>query len=127
VVYLDSSAIVKLVLHEAESLALRAFLDGHPKRSSCGLARTEVLRTVGPSAPGARERARRVVATLDLMQLDDALLDAAGELEGDLRSLDASHVAAARTLGQDLECLVTYDHRMAAAAESLGMMVVAPS
>jgi predicted nucleic acid-binding protein len=127
VVYLDSSAIVKLVLHEAESLALRAFLDGHPKRSSCGLARTEVLRAVAPAGLSARERARRVVATLDLMQLEDALLDAAGELEGDLRSLEVIHVAAARTLGHDLECLVTYDRRMAVAAESLGMTVAAPS
>jgi predicted nucleic acid-binding protein len=35
VVYLDSSAIVKLVVAEAESPALRRYLAHEPERASC--------------------------------------------------------------------------------------------
>jgi predicted nucleic acid-binding protein len=128
VVYLDSSAIVKLVVDETESAALRRFLSDRPARASCGLARVEVRRAVAPRGAEAMERARRAIARLDLVQLDDRLLDAAGALAtADLRSLDAIHVAAARQLGEDLECLVTYDGRMAAAATALGLTVAGPS
>jgi predicted nucleic acid-binding protein len=127
VVYLDSSAIVKLVVREAESAALRRFLRDRPSRASCGLARVEVPRAVAARGPAAIDRARRVVISLDLVRLDDALLDAAGDLEpAELRSLDAIHVTAARELRQDLECVVTYDRRMAVAAEAIGLTVVAP-
>ncbi|MGI8728437.1 MAG: type II toxin-antitoxin system VapC family toxin [Solirubrobacteraceae bacterium] len=127
VVYLDSSAVVKLVVRESESAALRRFLAGRATRASCGLARTEVRRAVAQSGEKTRERARRVIATLDLIQLDDALLDGAGDLHGDLRSLDAIHVAAAQSLGPDLECVVTYDRRMAAAVTAAGLAAAAPS
>ncbi len=127
-VYLDSSAIVKLVVHEAETRALRTFLRSRAERASCGLARAEVPRAVAVRGSAAVRRSRRVVATLDLVGLDDALLDAAGRLAGaDLRSLDAIHVAAARELGEDLECLVTYDRRLASAARALGLVVDAPA
>lgn len=126
-IYLDSSAIVKLVVREAESDALLGFLRGRAQRASCGLARVEVARAVASRGRSAVERARGIVATLDLIALDDALLDAAGDLAGDLRSLDAIHVSAARSLGTDLECIVTYDGRMSAAATTIGLGVAAPA
>ena len=62
------------------------------------------------------------------MRLDDALLDAAGALDpGVLRSLDAIHLAAALTVAAQLEAVVTYDPRMAAAARLLGLRVSAPA
>jgi predicted nucleic acid-binding protein len=125
VVYLDSTAIVKLVVHETESAALRRFLRAHPARASCGLARVEVPRAVAVAGTAAIRRAREIVATLDLIGLGDGLLDAAGDLEADLRSLDAIHVAAARTLGADLDLVVTYDRRMSAAAAAIGLTVAA--
>lgn len=65
---------------------------------------------------------------LDLVALDDELLDDAGLLgTGPLRSLDAIHLAAARSLGQDLVAVVTYDSRMAVAATTLGLDVASPS
>ena len=126
-VYLDSSAIVKLVVNEAESVALRRFLVSHTARTSCGLARVEVPRAVAPRGAAAIAIAQRIVAALDLVQLEDRLLDAAGRLAVGLRSLDAIHVAAAQHLGEDLDCVVTYDRRMAVAAEAMGMVVVSPS
>jgi predicted nucleic acid-binding protein len=118
---------VKLVVQEAESDALGRFLAGGSTRTSCALVRVEVPRAVAPRGAAAVQRARGVVATLDLVRLDDALLDAAGDLQVALRSLDAIHVAAACELGDDLECLVTYDRRMAAVAETLGLAVRSPA
>lgn len=127
-VYLDSSAIVKLVVHEAESAALRRFLRSRPARGSCAIARVEVPRAVAAVGTEAVQRARLVVGALQLVQLDDALLDAAGALSlAEVRSLDAIHIAAARELGDDLDCLVTHDRRMTVAAEAIGSHVAAPA
>lgn len=127
-VYLDSSAIVKLVVREAESGALRRFLGRHSARASCGLARVEVPRAVAPQGGDAPARARRILAGMHLIQLDEALLDAAGALDAaGLRSLDAIHLIAARELGEDLDYVVTYDRRMGVAATAMGLAVVGPS
>jgi hypothetical protein len=127
-VYLDSSALVKLVVVESESAALRRFLRRHPRRASSALARTEVVRAVRHLGARATTRARQVVQRIDLVRLDDALLDAAASLdESILRSLDAIHLASAQAMAAELEAIVTYDTRMAAGAEKLGLPVVAPA
>ncbi len=127
-VYLDSSALVKLVVLEPESRALRAYLRGEPQRVSCGLARTEVLRAVRPVGPAAIAAARRLLQRIDLIRLDDALFDAAGMLEPvGLRSLDAVHLAAAHLVAPVLRAIVTYDRRMAEGAGALGFAIVAPA
>lgn len=126
-VYLDSSALVKLVVAETESTALRRYLRGEPRRASCALARAEVIRAVRPHGAAALTRARRLLRRLDLVQLDDELLDSAAALDGSvLRSLDAIHLAAAQTLGDELTAVVTYDERMTTAAGLLSLAVDAP-
>ena len=126
-VYLDSSALVKLVVAEPESSALRRELRGEPDRASCTLARVEVVRAVRPHGAAAVTRARRLLRRIDLVQLDDELLDAAAILDGGvLRSLDAIHLAAAQTLEDDLDAVITYDERMTTAARLIGLTVRAP-
>ncbi len=126
-VYLDSSALVKLVVREPESAALRRFLRGHPQRVSCGLARTEVPRAVRHLGPAALRRARLLLRHVHLIRLDDALLDAAAALDSRiLRSLEAIHLAAAQLLSPEIQAIVTYDQRMATAAALLGFAVIAP-
>lgn len=126
-VYLDSSALVKLVVVERESAALRTYLRAEPRRASCALARVEVVRAVRPHGGAATTRARRLLRRLDLVQLDDELLDSAAALDGGvLRSLDAIHLAAAQTLGDEITAVVTYDERMTTAARMLGLAVAAP-
>lgn len=57
-----------------------------------------------------------------------ALFEEAGRLEpAVLRSLDAVHLAAALALGDDLETVVTYDSRLAEAAQSNGIAVTSPT
>jgi len=126
-VYLDSSALVKLVVEEPESGGLRHYLAQRPRRISCALARVEVVRAVRPQGPLAIERARRLLLCIGLLRLDETLLDAAAFIEGGvLRSLDAIHLAAAQTLAGDLSEVVTYDVRMADAARLLGLSVTSP-
>jgi len=127
-VYLDSSALVKLVVEEPESQALVAYLDDRPTRVSSALARVEVARAVRPQGSRAVARARQLLARIALLHLDDALLDTAAALEADhLRSLDAIHIASARTVSSGLAALVTYDRRMAEAASGVGLTVTAPA
>ncbi len=127
-VYLDSSVLVKLVVRETESDALRGYLRQRPQRVSCGLARTEVLRAARHLGPPVVRRARQLLRRLDLIRLDDSLLDAAAAVDPRvLRSLDAIHLAAAQLIAAELEAFVTYDRRMAAAADLLGFQVIAPS
>lgn len=127
-VYLDSSALVKLVVAEPESDALAAYLRDRPQRVSSALARVEVVRAVLPHGEAAAQRARQLLQRLALLRLDDVLLDAAAGLEGAvLRSLDAIHIAAAQTLGREHTELITYDLRMADAARGVGFEVIAPA
>jgi uncharacterized protein len=125
--YFDASALVKLVVREPESGALDRWLGTRVSMTSCTLARTEVVRAVWPGGRRIVDHARGLLENIDLIQLDDELLDLAGELEGPLRSLDAIHLAAALELGDELEAVVTYDTRMARAAEALGLRALAPS
>lgn len=129
--YLDSSALVKLVKREAESEALRHFLRRHSTdgRVTSTLARVEVVRAFAAGGPGAVAHARRQLARLDQVHLDRDLLDAASTLAPGmlLRSLDAIHLAAAHSVGADLRSVVTYDRRMQEAAAALGIMVNAPA
>ena len=124
--YLDSSAIVKLATQEPESDALRRYLRRRRLVSSA-LARTEVLRAMLPSGPDAVGRGRRVLGGLDLIRISNRILTTAGALLPiDLRSLDAIHLATAEQLGDELGVIVTYDARMARAAELLGYRIEAP-
>lgn len=128
-VYLDSSALVKLVVLEPESSSLADHLRRRRDRVSCALARVEVVRAVRAHGRPAINRAQALLARTSLLRLDDALLDEAAALDGGatLRSLDAVHLAAARALGDGFAEVVTYDDRMAEAARQLGLRVVAPA
>jgi predicted nucleic acid-binding protein len=129
-VYLDSSAIVKLVVREPESASLFGWLNDWPTRISSAVARVEVLRALGRSGAGdsARRRAIDVLDRMALIAVDRSVLDAAGDLRPrDVRSLDAIHLATALALRTDLAWLVTYDQRLAAAAASSHLDVSAPA
>ena len=125
--YLDSSAVVKLVVAEPESAALRNHLRRRRPLVSSALARTEVLRALLPSGEIALSRAHEVLRRLDLVRINDRVLDAAGMLQpAQVRSLDAIHLATAQLLGEDLGQVITYDDRMVDAARSLGLKIISP-
>jgi predicted nucleic acid-binding protein len=126
--YLDTSALVKLVIEERESVALREFVARAEVASSL-LARTELLRAVRRYPDGkAVDRADDVLDRMRLIPVDELQFVEAGRIPPlGLRSLDALHVVSAlRLLRAGLQAVVTYDERMAEAARMHGLPVVAP-
>jgi predicted nucleic acid-binding protein len=125
--YLDSSAVVRLAVREAESVALRRYLRRRRPLVSSSLARTEVLRALLLAGDDAVAAGLKVLTRLDFVRISNRVLDEAAALRPvQIRSLDAIHLATAVQLGQDLGALVTYDDRMAEAAKKIGHRVVAP-
>lgn len=128
-IYLDSSALLKLILREPESEALEAWLVDHRDavRVSSALAIVEVERACRRIDERLVGEARRLLAGLDLVPLDGQLLESAAELPGrTLRSLDALHLASALALDPDLQAFVAYDARLATAATDAGLVVARP-
>ena len=118
--YLDASAIVKLVKAEPESDALISSIAQWPDRVTAALARVEVHRALWRLGASRTHhvRADAVLSGLVLIQVDDAILvRAASFKDRNLRTLDAVHLAAALTLGDDPDVFITYDARLARAAE----------
>lgn len=125
-VYLDSSALVKLVVEEPESEDLRTFVGDRVVVSST-VARTEVIRAVARAEPERVSAAEKVLAETSLIIIDGPLASAAAWVEpASIRSLDAIHLATARRLEVGLEALVTYDRRMVDAARMAGLRVASP-
>jgi predicted nucleic acid-binding protein len=128
VVYLDSSAIVKLAIQEPESTALRAYLRRRRPLVSSSLARAEVARSLAPLGVAAVRRGQDVLARVDLIRVSERILIAAGSIQpAELRTLDAIHLATVQQIESDLSRIVTYDDRMAAGARLAGWSTIAPS
>jgi len=128
VIYLDTSALAKLVVKERESTALADWLDEHVsiRKSSSMLCRAELPRAVRPGGDVALLRAQMILGDLMQIPMTPELLDAAGSLPGSLRSLDAIHLATALRLRSDLHSLVAYDHRLLEAARLAGLPTASP-
>jgi predicted nucleic acid-binding protein len=121
---------MKLVREEAESAALAEWLAGQAEVPvvSSELGRVETLRAARRAGGEVLTEARAVIGDLDLVPLDCAVQDLACDIgEAPLRTLDALHLASAVLLRDELTAFVAYDHRLASAAESVGLPVRAPS
>jgi predicted nucleic acid-binding protein len=125
--YLDASALVKLVLREPETGALRRHVAGAERRSSSAIAIVEVTRAakVGDPHPATQAEVRRILGETDLVFPDRVLLEHAAELtSGRTRSLDAIHLATALLVEPDE--FVAYDGRLLEAAAAAGLRVSSP-
>jgi predicted nucleic acid-binding protein len=130
-IYLDSSALVKLVIAESESPALIKFLDscGADHFVTSALSGVEVARATATAGSEAQAQARDQLASIDFIAVDDDVLLRATQLfPGErLRTLDAIHIASAQMVGLSLESIVTYDQGMTDSARRLGFAVVQPA
>jgi predicted nucleic acid-binding protein len=129
-IYLDSSALVKLAVTEPESAALADWLRDSSQlaRVSSPLVRVEVPRAVWRADPGSLPQAYTIVRRLREIRMTEAVLTrAAGVRPNVLRTLDAIHVASAMSVRDSLTALVSYDQRMLAAAQDAGLPTASPS
>jgi uncharacterized protein len=129
-IYLDSAAVVKLVHAESESQALRDWLD---ERAGTGwtssvLVEIESFRALARHAPEAVTRLHPVLDLIDLVELDPSVRILAQTVKpATVRSLDAIHLGTALRIRSRLTSFVTYDKRLADAADAAGLTVDMPT
>lgn len=126
--YIDASAVVKLVVREVESDALRSFVASRELVTS-DLTRAELLRAVRrvPALAGTDSHVHSVLDACLVLPVDELVLERAGRLApATLRTLDAIHLATAVRVRGDIDSIVTYDGRLAEAAEQHGLRVEMP-
>ena len=123
-VYLDTSAYVKLLLQEDGHEELRNELPQWDGYVSSMLLGVEAIRACSRYGWDRAETARSWLQGICLLPLDDAILDAAGELEPPmLRALDAIHLATALTVKEEVGAFFSYDERLRGAAAGMGLSV----
>jgi predicted nucleic acid-binding protein len=132
VIYLDTAALVKLTHVEAETSALTTWLNDRTAEPlvASALVEVELPRALRRSEPGVLGAVAGVVARLYRIEINAAVRATAGAYtDPNLRSLDAIHLATAELLvasGKSLSAFVTYDKRLAVAADHAGLPVIAP-
>lgn len=126
--YFDSSALVKLIVEESESSALRSWIATDSVNAvSSDLVRTETVRAVRRSWPELVAEARSLFTKVACRSITLEIVERAALLDpAELRSLDAIHLATALDLAGDLDGLVTYDERLSRAANEYGIPTLAP-
>lgn len=132
-IYLDSTAVVKLVRHETASTELVAWLRERSQSPlvSSALVEVEVPRALRRVAPEALAGVPAVLARLYRTELDATVRATAAAYDDPrMRSLDAVHLATAQTLagfaGADFEAFVSYDIRVLDAAAGVGLPTASP-
>lgn len=129
--YVDTSAAMKLLVEEAESDALNAFLQSAADRQeSRTLVASWLLHTELHCAANRHpddvdaESVGILLETVALIDLTRGDLLTAGALPGPLRSNDAIHLAVALRIGAD--AMLSYDEDLANAAAATGLSVRQP-
>jgi predicted nucleic acid-binding protein len=129
-IYLDSSALVKLALAEPESAALTAFIAERASDAlvSSTLHRTEVLRAIWRSEPGALPRAQKIIRRVAVVSMTNDILDIAATLPpAGIGTTAAIHLASALAVKRDLTAFVSYDTALLDAASEAGLPVASPA
>ena len=128
-IYLDSSALIKLALTEPESAALSRWLAEHADQPlvSSALHRAEVPRAIWQAEPGALPRSYKVIKRIARVALSADVLDNSATLPPqELSAAQAIHLASALVVKRDLTAFVAYDERLLAAAKDAGLPVTSP-
>jgi uncharacterized protein len=129
VIYLDSSALVKLAVTEPESAALARWLAERADQPlvSSSLHRAEVPRAVWRAEPGALPRSYRLIKRIARVALTADVLDNSATLPPQgLNPAQAIHLASALALKRDLTTFVAYDEILLAAARESGLAIASP-
>jgi predicted nucleic acid-binding protein len=129
-IYLDSAAVVKLVHAEAESQALRDWLDERAETgwTSSSLVEVESFRALARHAPPSVTRLPAILDLIDMVDMAPRIRILAQTVRpATVRSLDAIHLGTALSIRPRLTSFITYDKRLADAARTEGLPVDIPS
>lgn len=130
-IYLDTSAVVKLIRREAETDALADWLDTETETPwvTSTLTEVELPRALRRTEPELLSSVPATIARLARYEIDEVVRAAAAAYSDPaLRSLDAIHLATAHAvLGHWLTRFITYDDKLFGAARTLGLPVHAPA
>lgn len=127
-VYIDTSALGRVLLDEPDNGAIKDALGGFDQIVASRLLRIE-LRRVGLKR-GLLDRAESLLADVSLIPLEDRILTTTETLVPvSVGTLDAIHLATAVQLASagNLDALMTYDKSLAAGAREHGITVLSPS
>ena len=127
-IYLDTSALAKLVVREVETAALGRWLQQHAAQLwvTSIIGRVELVRVARRFATAANGT-RLLLAGLDTIPLTEHVAELA-QITGSttLRTLDAIHLASALYVRDELTAFCCYDRRLLDAAGEAGLPVHAP-
>jgi predicted nucleic acid-binding protein len=135
--YLDSSALVKLLITEDGSDLLDQVFDTASELHSCRIAYPETRAAIAAAWRSSRlddaghHRVRVVLDSmiwpeLDIVEVTPSLAATAGDLAEtwSLRGFDALHFAAALEVAGPDASMVTWDRRLWRAAQAVGLRVL---
>lgn len=130
-VYVDSSALLKRYVDEADSADAEALLRADDTLLTARHTIVEVRRTLARLLTGrdlalARAAFAEDVRSFSIIELDAATCESAAmiaEVTG-VRTLDALHLAAAQRVSAPGVSFLTFDIRQAQAARALGLTVM---
>lgn len=128
--YADTSAVMKLLVDEDHTSAMAAFFDEHEDWdwASSSLLRIEVARAIARLRPEWLPDAQELLGQFSYIPIDDEIVERAMiEPDRGLRSLDAIHLATARSVGDGLAALVSYDEQLLTAATDAELPVASPT
>jgi len=127
-IYVDTSALLKLIKFEQGSAEVAALFEEHQDLTSSTLLAVEARRGIMRNKPAALPRVDLLLARLDLVEISDAVIETASRLpDRMLRTLDTIHLATGLLIRGDLDVLLSYDDRLLAAAASHGLPTAAPA
>lgn len=126
--YLDTSALIKLVIAEQASSALRVYLGDGAVLLTSRLAEIEVTRAIRRHQFETPPDVDALFDEIEFRAIDLEVAAQAGRLKpSELRTLGAIHLATAVELRAELDAFVTYDERLADAARAHRLPVVSPT
>ena len=128
-IYLDTSAMVKLVAAEPESAELMEWLNGRAEEAlvTSAIGHIELIRAVRRVGHTAMLAAQRISNSIDTLLLTDTIAAMACTIgSSELRTLDAIHLATAAVHRDRISAFCVYDGRLLVAAEAEELPVAAP-
>jgi predicted nucleic acid-binding protein len=134
--YFESSALVKLVIHEEGTETAELLWDSSDGAVTSRLSYAEVRAALAAAfragrltvlaLADAKKALTLLVAEMQIVEVTQSVVRDAGDLaeEHGLRGYDALHLSSVSSLGQTL--LVTWDLALARAGRRMGLLVAGP-